>query len=128
MIIDKDTIVFVNKLLNLPANGAEQDWPLELADRFRLNEFINILYKMNFSFPIKYAVMSLILASYDDLIFFESDKNNYWKTIEELLNKHNTEYFELLQYWALLHEKDEGNWFSITPLVRDYLKKIKNLL
>lgn len=128
MIIGKDTIVFVNKLLNLPANGSEQDWAVELADRFRLNEFINILSKMNFPFPIKYAIMSLILASYDDFIFFETDKNNFWKEIEKLLGIHNKEYLELLQYWALLHETDERNLFNITPIVRDYLKKMKDSL
>ncbi len=125
MIIDKRLSLFVNKLLNLPANGSEQDWAVELANRFRLDEFINVLSTMHFSLTIEYAIMSLILASYVDFIFFESDKSNFWKNIKKLLDRHNKEYLELLQYWAVLHEKNEGNWFNITPIVRDYLKNMK---
>jgi hypothetical protein len=71
----------------------------------------------------RYAIAALILATYDDLISELSDPDDrIWKKVVTALDKNREEYIDLLNYWALWHEPDSNNVFSITPLVRAYLK------
>ncbi len=122
MIPNRETIESINKILQLPANGNEQDWALELADKSRILEFIQILDSNQLSEMGKYAIMELILASYDDYLQDKEDGNNFmWETIKGRLDKDCGIYDEMLNYWALLNENDE-DIFRVTPLVRSYLK------
>jgi hypothetical protein len=82
MIVNKETISYVNNLFNLPAKGDEQDWAIELADKLRLEDFIEFLQNDDISFSVKYAVVELILASYDEYLYTTKDINHdIWKKI-----------------------------------------------
>jgi hypothetical protein len=126
MVITTQTIDYLNKLLNLPAKGGEQDWAIELADRFRITEFLKIIQSEKLLPTDKYAIMSLVLASYEDLLQNGSDHNfQLWEKIVDTLSDNPNLYKDLLNYWAIWDESDTNNQFMITNLVREYQKQIK---
>jgi len=122
MEISKDTKSFVNNLLSLPATGNEQDWELEFANRLRLNEFIEVLKTERLSAKQRYAIISLILASYDEYLDYQKDNNcKIWKKISSILELDKSIYRDVLNYWALWDEISVDNKFNITHLVRSFL-------
>ena len=126
MMINRKIILRVSKLLNLAADGNEQDWSIEFADKSRITEFIKIISSMALSPSERYALVSLILASYDDYLLNEIDKaDTLWNQIIKVLDNNRGKYDELLNYWALWGEENKENWFNITFLTRNYLSKNK---
>lgn len=124
MIIQKQTIDIVNSSFNFPVKKYEQDWPLEVADRFRLREFVSFLKHAEIDAHLKYAVMALISASYDDYISFgEEPESEIWDEIKKMLNRRPYLYDELLSYWAPKGIEKEDDEFSITLLIRELLKE-----
>jgi len=119
MILDRKAIESLNSKLSLPITGLEQDWDVELADPKRLGEFISFYQRTALSFDEKKALMSLILASYDELLNKNGiSKNELWHEIASLIRSEKELFRELLDYWALKKEIDPENYFKLTPLIR----------
>lgn len=124
MIIDKETIKSVSELLKIAIEGNEQDWEIEFADKDRIIEFVDVLANAKLAFAEKYAIVSLILASYDDYISSQTDYNKQmWKKIVNILEQGGSKYDEVLNYWAVWGESQIGNFFPITPIIRKYLEE-----
>jgi hypothetical protein len=121
MIVTKVVLLGLNKLLKLNASGNEQDWDIELADYKRVTEFIEIADSANLSLPERYAIVELILASYDDYLTNEGNDEGIWKGIVKVLDAHFELYVDTLNYWALTQETTVNNIFEITPQARAYL-------
>lgn len=122
MILDTGTIKAINLMLNLHASGNEQDWELELADEHRLGEFISFLTETNLTSQEKYAVLSLILASYNDFLALKVDDDLViWNKIIQIIDEDVVLYTDILNYWAIWTEVNEDDLFVITPLVRSYV-------
>jgi len=119
VILKKEAIESLNEKLSLPATGIEQDWEVELADSNRVHEFISYYKKHPLTSDEKKALMSLILASYDDFLN-EKDSNTgqFWNDIRQAIESDYDLLTELLDYWSLPDEDDSENWFKITPLIR----------
>lgn len=43
----------INRLLNLPTTGKEQDWEIELADPTKIDEMLDVLELSNIDFETK---------------------------------------------------------------------------
>jgi len=124
MIIRKEIVAGLNERLSLNYTGQEQDWDLELADPNRITDFLNFIRDQNLSIEEKYAVMALVLSSYDDRLNYNPVSvadNEIWYSITELLNQSPEIYSDLLNYWALWNNQREEYLFAITKLVREYL-------
>ncbi|MEN9639045.1 MAG: hypothetical protein RLZZ262_913 [Bacteroidota bacterium] len=118
MIIRKEIIEQLSKKLSLPYMGIEQDWDVELADKNRVDEFIFYYNENDLSFEMKYATMSIILASYDDFLNdIEIDSDYRWFEIEKILKSEKEIFRDLLEYWAV--DSEIENVFRITPLIRE---------
>lgn len=119
MILKKQSIERLNKELCLPYTGIEQDWDLEMASFKRFHEFLNFYRENYLSDDEKVALMSLILASYDDFLNeYELKSDSMWDCIRKELVKDRVIFVELLEYWSLNNEIMEQNIFKITPLIR----------
>lgn len=120
--ITKETAAKVSKLLGISATGNEQDWAIEFANKDRIQEFLDMLKTSSLSASEKYAIISLILASYDEYLFQNIDTDEtLWLEIINAVNGNRKDYDDILNYWALWSEKGNENLFSITPHVRKYL-------
>jgi hypothetical protein len=120
MILKKDTIEQLSKELLLPYTGAEQDWEIEMANSKRINDFLRFYLQNDLSTDKKIAVMSLILASYEDFL----NENNLeiddrWDEIKSILESQKLIFEDLINYWSLFNEVDEDNLFRISPIMRN---------
>lgn len=124
-ILYKEDIVYLNNLLNLPAKGDEQDWDIELADPARLSEFLATFKAFHLTLSVKKAFLALIIASYDQLLQYDPDDDDfYWTSIKGLMSLEKHEHIALLKYWSLedsLYNEDDV--FSVTPRIRAYLSE-----
>lgn len=116
--LKRRAVKFISQKLNLPVTGGEQDWDIELADPTRIEEFV-MLFKQDSGLDTeqKYALMALILASYEDALQGGQPLNGSWDYIKKTL-KNDLTYSDLIEYWSLPTENNEGNLFGITPYIR----------
>ena len=119
MILKKEIIEQLSKELSLPFTGIEQDWDLEMANSDRISDFLKFYKQNSLSVDKKIAIMSLILASYDDFLN-ENDLENddKWNEIKSVLKSERVIFNDLIDYWSLSSELEEDKFFRITPLIR----------
>ncbi|TJZ60058.1 hypothetical protein FAZ15_14330 [Sphingobacterium olei] len=119
MILKKEALEQLSKELSLPFTGAEQDWDIEMADSQRINDFLEFYHRRDVSTDNKVAVMSLVLASYEDFLN-ENDlqTDESWDAINLILESEKAIFIDLINYWSLSNEFEEENIFRITPLIR----------
>jgi len=124
MYITTKTIIKMNALLGFSWEGFEQDWAIEFADLNRVEEFILVAQTQSLTSEEKFAIISLILASYDRLLdSTEEVENHLWPQIAQLLDDNFEISNDLLQYWAQWEDERDDNLFAITPMIREYLAK-----
>ncbi|MCE1169519.1 MAG: hypothetical protein LWX70_15640 [Sphingobacteriia bacterium] len=118
MILRKEIIEQLSRKLSLPYMGFEQDWDVELADKNRIDEFISCYNENDLSAEMKYATMSILLASYDDFLNDkELDIDYRWYEIEIILKSEKGIFRDLIEHWAV--DSEIENIFRITPLIRE---------
>ena len=118
MILKKEIIEQISKELSLPFTGMEQDWDIEMADSNRVNDFLEFYIESDLSDDKKMAVMSLILASYEDFLNDNDlEIDDRWNKIRSILDSEKLIFVDLIDYWSLRNEVD--NIFQITPLMRN---------
>jgi hypothetical protein len=118
MILKKEIIEQLSRKLSLPYMGFEQDWDVELADKNRIDEFISYYNENDLSAEMKYATMSIVLASYDDFLNDkELDIDYRWYEIEIILRSEKGIFRDLIEHWAV--DSEIENIFRITPLIRE---------
>jgi hypothetical protein len=116
--LSTEAVLFLNKVLSLPATGLEQDWEVELADPNRINEFVSFYENSILNSDQRYALMALIIASLEDLSYIKPIESVLWRRISSIILKEYELYRPLIDYWSLVDEKCSGNFFSITVLMR----------
>lgn len=119
MILKKEIIKQLSKELSLPYTGIEQDWDIEMADSNRINDFLEFYHQNDLSTDKKVAVISLVLASYEDFLN-ENDLeiDNKWDDIRSILESEKVIFVDLINYWSLGNEVEE-DVFRITLLMRN---------
>ncbi|MGV3598693.1 MAG: hypothetical protein ACO1PI_12570 [Bacteroidota bacterium] len=126
MIINIKEIHSLSNLLSFKTTGREQDWAIEFADKDKIDLFIDVLISKKLKKEEQQAMLHLIIASYDDYLFERSDVGLViWGRITSVLNNSSNfeKYLDVLNYWAVWDEGMESNWFNVTSLVSDYIKK-----
>ena len=114
----KEIIEQLSRKLSLPYMGFEQDWDVELADKNRIDEFISYYNENDLSAEMKYATMSILLASYDDFLNDkELDIDYRWYEIEIILKSEKGIFRDLIEHWAV--DSEIENIFRITTLIRE---------
>ena len=120
VIVKKEVIEQLSEELSLPYTGVEQDWDIEMADPGRVDDFNEFYAENELSVDKKVAVMSLLLASYEDYLC-ENDLvvDSKWSKIESMLISEMPIFKDLIDYWSLNDNSTRGDVFHITPLVRE---------
>lgn len=108
-----------------------QDWPLEVTDPSRLDEFIELLARAETD-DDRFALMELVLYCLDEAA--PEKQRDAWPAIETMLVRQPVLYGALIIYWSLGDENDDGIWkmdelgidegFPITPLMRSVLVRV----
>lgn len=117
----------LNEMLHLPQSG--QDWEIEVADSSRLVEFCDAYEACVSDTEGRFALMCLIIASYDEYLR-EYGQDNRDSILEEriyhlisrdfYLHKHTLEYWCLLDVTDEEEDWDKPEWvFAVTPIMRN---------
>ena len=109
----------LNSLFGFSATGEEQDWEIEFADPNRINEFYSAYINAKLSDSKKMAVMSLVLASFDELIALNRDNIDLWGEISSKLIQDITIHKYTIEYWCCENETEPDHIFDLTPRIRE---------
>src|SRR5688572_661051 len=108
-------------LLRLPPG--DQDWEIEIADARRVGEFLDAYEREPLDDDERFALMALIVASYDELLMDGHEDQQQWNRVR----RHLVERFDLheytVQYWSLPDEDDDPDRiFQVTPRARKIMQ------
>lgn len=96
------------------------DWELIVADPSKLQEFIHGYTSNNWSVNEKYALMVIIVASYEEALKKNMEEENIWNEIRSILITDMEIHVETIITWSLKEEDytqeeiDDGDGFFIT--------------
>jgi hypothetical protein len=106
-------------LLGLVNDPLTQDWELVYADANRVGEFLDLYEDESLTEDDRFALMALIVASFDDLLTAGrankaiSDRFRHCLSTDFCLHK------ATIHYWCLLDESDANKVFRATPFMRE---------
>ncbi|MBG6161526.1 hypothetical protein IWQ54_001176 [Labrenzia sp. EL_195] len=136
----------LEEIFSLSSRGNEQDWAIELSDPDRTEEFLAKYEEIKENDALAYALMSLVIASFDDLVgsrYRDNEKEPYeliinannnlnlmynenelgiWKNISFILNSRKKLFFPLIEYWKYKEEGCEDVGFYVSLLFRKEFK------
>lgn len=113
----------LNAALHLHPHPFCQDWEIELADADRVAEFLELYEGGELDDDQAFALMSLIVASYDDLLQLGRSDEQTWRRIRQHLVERFALHAYTVQYWSLPDEDDDpDHLFLTTPRMRDLMK------
>ncbi|MFC3803465.1 hypothetical protein [Cohnella sp. GCM10012308] len=116
--ITRQAIESLNEKLRLPkVDQNSQDWEYEVADSNRVNEFISFYETAVLDQDEKFALMNLIISSFDDALREAKDHDGTWDRIKNHLARDLVLHRNTILYWSLEEEEPE-NCFYITPYMR----------
>ena len=104
-----------------------QDWDLVMADPLWIPQLLNAYLKDNFTDDEKFAIMELIIASFDELVEREKlTTNSYWHSCESILKTECWLHITTIHYWSLLDKQDVEEAFPITKYIRPIWDEVKH--
>ncbi|EGO8188306.1 hypothetical protein E6X08_02725 [Escherichia fergusonii] len=112
---------------SLPYEPSMQDWPIEVADKQLLDEFLSAYSECN---DDECFVLMIILLECIDSFGEQYYKHPSWSVIYDLLDTHITRHIYTVWYWSCTDYEDEEleDAFYITSDMRALLKKHAYLL
>lgn len=118
--VTRSAIEGLVKKINLPTpNEFSQDWEYEVTDSSRVTEFLFAYENFHLDREEKFALMIVIISSYDDAMVEEKHEERWATSIRNHLLKDISIHKNTIDYWAMLDEDDLENCFSVTPFIRE---------
>ncbi|MDO3410141.1 hypothetical protein QWJ34_10245 [Saccharibacillus sp. CPCC 101409] len=100
------------------AGQLEQDWEYVAGDPERIDEFLNVYEQAELTIDERFALMIIIISSYDDWLSTASESRDEWPRIAAHLVRNSSIHWNTVEYWSLLDEDDPENWWPSAPLMR----------
>src|SRR5262249_46288428 len=111
----------------LPNSPGMQDWPWEVADGGRVDEFLRVYEGVGLSDDERVALMEIILQSFEDLGQTIGLDPRWHRTLE-LLDRNIDLHAYSVWYWSDLENEDADEQWLITPFLRRILDKHRDRL
>lgn len=109
----------VTRRLDLPDGGGMQDWPLEIANPSRLDEFVKAYDEDWLDDDDRFAIVQLITASFDEAR--SEVMEAIWPAIREILERHTNLHRHTIYYWSCWDAEDIDDpeqQFRASPYLR----------
>jgi len=106
-------------MLRLPSDPNRQDWEHECADPARLGEFLDLYERGDLSDDDRFALMALIVSSFDDWLLAGGTDDAVLQRVRGHLVADLSLHEHTIHYWCLLEESDLDNVFHATPFMRE---------
>jgi hypothetical protein len=115
----RDAADWLSKRFELYPHPGFQDYPLEVGDPARVEEFVQTYELEKLNSAQQLMLMELILYSLYELIPALRNKANILQRIRVLLEQDWPIHARLVCYWALADDQDTIDAFSISPFAQD---------
>lgn len=99
----------INRLLNLPATGNEQDWEIELADPTKIDEMLDVFELSNIDFESKSALALLVISSMEEANEYGALDDAQVGRAYQLFVKNNDVRERMCFYWLELGRANDVN-------------------
>ncbi|MED1919058.1 hypothetical protein [Brevibacillus sp. DP1.3A] len=124
--VTRSAIEGLVKKIKLPApKEFSQDWEYEVSDSSRVADFLFAYENFNLDIEEKFALMIVIISSYEDAMIEEKDEESWGSSIRNHLLKDIRIHKNTIDYWAMLDEDDMENCFFVTPFIREIVNVAK---
>ncbi|MDD9265729.1 hypothetical protein ACFPES_01660 [Paenibacillus sp. GCM10023248] len=118
--VTKKSVESLTEKLQLPVEREYQDWEVEIANSSRLSEFVMFYESAKLNDEEKFALMSLIIASFDDALSEGNVPDGIWDKIRGLLRSNFDLHGKTILYWSLVDEELD-DCFSVTQYMRELI-------
>lgn len=98
-----------------------QDWEIVAADSRRVSEFLDYFDTRQLNDDERFALMSLIIASFDERLSAGPDDVSQDRIVARLTTRFDV-FNYLVHYWALPDEDGTDNAFNFTPVARQIMQ------
>lgn len=99
-------------------DGYTQDWEYEVSDSSKVAEFLYSYESINLNKEEKFALMTIIISSYNDAIEEGRIAENFTEKIMLHLFNDIDIHRNIILNWAMLDEEDLENCHAIAPFMR----------
>ena len=104
-----------------------QDWDLVMADPSWIPQLLNAYLKGNFTDDEKFAIMELMIASFDDLVASEVlTTNEHWHSCKSILRTEYWLHISTILYWSVPDKQDLDEAFPISKYIRPIWDEVKH--
>ena len=108
---------FLINQLNL-SDKWDQDWEYIVADESRIEEFLEFYTRHSLSIEQRFALMIIIIGSFDDYITAHGFSSAIWSRIKLLLEQHKQIHLNTIIYWSS-EQDDIEDGFAVTRYMRE---------
>jgi hypothetical protein len=115
------------KRFGLPNRPDMQDWPWEVADANRLDEFLTAYETAGLSDDERFTLMEILLQSFEDRARFHGFDPRWNRALEALDRNINLHAYSVW-YWSDVENELEQDQWLVTPFLRQVLSKHRDRL
>ena len=118
----------LSQQLGLPWHKPMQDWDLTCANSHRIHEFLAYYQHSTCSDDERFALMQLIMASFDDFLEeYERMDVSLWDVASSLLHQSCNLHITTIYHWALpWHKNNTDRHYKLTPYIRPIWDAVKH--
>ncbi|TQR39817.1 hypothetical protein C7Y47_01990 [Lysinibacillus sphaericus] len=118
--VTKSAIEGLVKKVKLPApDEFTQDWEYEVSDSSRITEFLYAYENIKLNKEEKFALMIIIISSFNDAIVEGKAEENSASLIRYHLLQDISIHKNTIYYWSMLDEDDLENCHAVTSFIRE---------
>ena len=110
------------KRFRLPDGAQMQDWPWEVADAERLDEFLDAYDSGGLSDDERFTLMEIILQSFEDL-GSSRGFDARWHRALDVLDRNIDLHAYSVWYWSDLENENTDELWLVTPFLRRLLER-----
>ncbi|MFB9326415.1 hypothetical protein ACFFSY_10860 [Paenibacillus aurantiacus] len=122
--VTREAIYKLVEKLDLPEpDEFSQDWEYEAANTSRIDEFLFFYENGQLERNEKFALMIVVISSFDDLLSEKGMEFTVWEQIKRILMSDSEIHMNTILYWSRVEEELEGSW-EITSYMREVLNLV----
>ncbi|MEM6816707.1 MAG: hypothetical protein AAF600_20350 [Bacteroidota bacterium] len=117
----------LSERMGLPWFDGMQDWDLISSDSGRIKEFLSPYKTGNLNDDEKFAMMELIVSSFDDLAREKGSlhHNDLWQDCKNILINECWLHISTIHYWSSLEDNHPEDGFPSTKFIRPVWNTVK---
>jgi len=124
--VKPESVVRLNAWLGFPEDRFSQDWEIENSNSDRIGEFLTLYEQQELKDDDRFALMALIVASFDECLLVDKANESLARRIRAYLVRDSKLHEATMHYWCVEGESDPEFMFRATPFIRETWNVLKS--